>query len=323
MRKEQIKEKIKGAYYGWFFGPGATLRRPLGTNHRVIQKNPEWMKVSTFEEVPSDYKMYDQLTQTQIVHDILIKHGKISPELFRDRFLELNERDDILNNDQYGPSSQKAVKNLLSDVNPRETGKGGVTTGAAMRCMPVGVYFRDDLGKLIQNTRESCIISHNSDIAMNSALAITTMIAALVNGTKPTDALKRSLQIVDESYDACGEPTLFARIDQRIKDAVNWVEGLDFDIATRIIAERVGYSWYAIEGIPAGFALYFATKNAKEAALMAFKAGSNHTAPEIACAFHGAEKGSDIFPIEIIRKIEKTNNFNIDQMVQDMWESTL
>ena len=288
-----------------------------------MKRNPEWVKVSSFKEVPSDYKMYDQLTQTQIVHDILIKHGEISPELFRDRFLELNKRDDILNNNQYGPSSQKAVKNLLSGANPRETGKDGVTTGAAMRCMPIGVYFRNDLNKLIHNTCESCIISHNSDVAVNSALAVTTMIAGLLNDMKAKDAFEHSLQVVAENYDKCGETTSFARIDERIKDAVAWIKELDFESATQTIAERVGYSWYAIEGIPAGFALYFATKNAQEAALMAFKTGSNHTAPEIACALHGAEKGPDIFPEEIIRKIERVNNFSIDKMVEEMIESTV
>ncbi len=318
-----IKKKLKAHIYGWFFGPGSTLRRPLGTNYRVIKQKPEWAKVSSFGEVPSDYKMYDQLTQTQIVHDILIKHGKISPEFFRDRFLELNERDDILNNNQYRPSSQKAVKSLLSGANPRETGKDGITTGAAMRCMPIGIYFRNDLNKLIHNTCESCIISHNSDVAVNSALAVTTMIAGLLNDMKVKDAFERSLQVIAENYDKCGETTSFARIDERIKDAVAWIRGLDFESAAQTIAERVGCSWYAIEGIPAGFALYFATKNAEEAALMAFKTGSNHTAPEIACALHGAEKGPDIFPEEIIRKIKKVNNFSIDKMVEEMIESTI
>jgi ADP-ribosylglycohydrolase len=318
-----IKEKIKGTYYGWFFGPGGTLRRPLGTNYRIMKQNPEWVKVSSFEEVPSDYKMYDQLTQTQIVHDILIKHGEISPELFRDRFLELNKSDDILHNDQYGPSSQKAVKSLLNGANPRETGKDGVTTGAAMRCMPIGIYFRNDLNKLIHNTCESCIISHNSDVAVNSALAVNIMIAELLNDVRPEIALDHTLKILAENYDKRGESTSFARIDQRIEDAVAWIRGLDFESATQTIAERIGYSWYAIEGIPAGFALYFATKDAKEAALMAFKTGSNHTAPEIACALHGAEKGSDIFPMEIIRKIEEVNNFSIDKMVEEMLKATV
>ena len=181
-------------------------------------------------------------------------------------------------------------KNLLSGASPHETGKDGVTTGAAMRCMPVGVYFRNDLNKLIHNTGESCIISHNSDVAINSAIAVTTMIAGLLNNLESKDSLEQTLQVLAENYNKRGESTSFARIDQRIKDAVAWIQGLDFESATQTIAERVGYSWYAIEGIPAGFALYFATKDAKEAALMAFKAGSNHTAPEIACALHGGTK---------------------------------
>lgn len=318
-----IKNRIKGTYYGWFFGPGAILRKGLDANYLNIKKHPEWSKVKKFEDIPSDHKMYDQLTQTKIVHDILIKHGKISPELFKDRLLELNEKDDILNNDQYGPSTQKAVKKLLEGANPRETGKSGVTTGGAMRCMPVGVFFRDDKESLIENTYESCIISHNTDVAVSSALAVNLMISYLLNGKNKNEALTYTLKILDENYGRYGEPTAFAYISPRIKDAVDFVKNKNFSEITKIIAERIGFSWFAIEQIPAAFAIYFSTKDAKEAELMSFKLGYGHTAPQIACAFHGAEKGYEIFPIEIIRKIEQVNNIKIDQMIKEIIDKTM
>ncbi len=318
-----IKDRIKGTYYGWFFGPGAILRKGLNANYFNISKHPEWSKIQKFEDIPSDYKMYDQLTQTKIVHDVLIKYGKISPELFKDRLLELNKKDDILNNDQYGPSTQKAVKKLLEGANPRETGKKGVTTGGAMRCMPIGVFFRDDEKKLIKNTCESCIISHNTDVAISSALAVNLMIASLLNGRNKNEALIHTLKILNKNYSKYGEPTAFAYMPTRIKDAVDLVKSKNFNEATKIIAERIGFSWFAIEQIPAAFAIYFSTKDAKEAELMAFRLGYGHTAPQIASAFHGAEKGYGIFPLEIIRKIEQVNNIKIGQMINEIIDKSM
>lgn len=316
--KMDIKDKIKGAYYGWFFGPGAILRKDLAWNYWKIKKDKKFSKTKKFEEIPTDHKMYDQLTQTLIVHEIITKHRKISPELFRDKLLELNKKDDVLNNDQYGPSTQKAIKAILAGKNVRETGKEGLTTGAAMRCLPIGLFFRNDLNKLIKNTYESCIISHNTDVAVSSALSVNIMIYYLLKGENQKKALELTLKKLNEEYGKYGNPTAFAKISERISYAVRSVKGKKFDEATKIIAEKIGFSWYAIEQIPAAFAVYFSTKNAKEAELMCFKLGYGHTAPQIACAFHGAEKGYKIFPIEIIRKIEAENNFDIDKLVTEI-----
>ena len=313
-----IKDRIKGCYLGWFFGLGAILRKNLDWNYKRIQENPEFARVKTFEKIPSDYKMYDQLTQTLIVHNIIIENGKISPELFKGKFLELNKKDDILNNNQYGPSSKKAIKLILEGKNVRETGKDGVTTGGAMRCMPIGVYFYDNEEKLIKNTYESCIISHNTNVAVDSALAINLMISHLLKGDSKKDALNKTLETLKKNRGKYGAPTSFALIHERIHDAVNWIKNKSFEESTKIIAEKIGSSWYAIEAIPAGFAIYFATKNAKEAALMAFKVGHTSTAPEIACAFHGTEKGPEQFPLEIIKKIEKTNDININKLAEEI-----
>jgi len=315
-----MKEKIRAVYYGWFFGPGAILRKDLDANYLNIQKNPEFTKVKKFEDIPSDNKMYDQMTQTIIVHDILMKHGKISPELFADRLLELNDKHNILENDQYGPSTQKAVRNLLDGKSPQETGKGGLTTGAAMRCMPIGVFFYNEIAKLIESTFQSSIISHNTDVAVSSALAVNLMISSLLNGKSKEKSLKDTLEVLKKNYGRYGEPTAFAYMHERIKDAVHMVKGKNFEEATKLIAERIGFSWYAIEQIPAGIATYFATKNAKEAELMSFRLGYGHTGPQIACALHGAEKGPDIFPQEIIQKIERANNIDIDKLANEMIE---
>jgi len=318
MGKMKQEERIRGAYYGWFFGLGATPRQGIERNYLTIKNNPELAQVNEFEEMPTSYELFDQLTQTKIVHDIIVSEEEITPELFKDKLLELNEQDDILNNYEYGPSTKEAVRKLLDGQDPRETGKKGVTTGGAMRCLPIGVYFYQDQQKLIGNTYQSCIISHNTDVAVSSAIAVNLMISNLLKGKQPGDALIKTLDKLEETYGDYGEPTAFAHMPLRIKDAVNWVKDKDFEQATATIAKKIGFSWYAIEGIPAAFALYFATDSVKEAALMSFKAGYNQTAPEIACSFYGAERGSSIFPQEITDKIQAENDLDIEAMIEEL-----
>lgn len=316
--KMKQEEKIRGAYYGWFFGLGATLRKGIDCNYLTINNNPDFAQVDNFEQLPTTYELFDQLTQTQIVHEIIVSEGKITPELFKDKLLELNEKEDILNNYEYGPSTKKAVRKLLDGEDPQETGKKGVTTGGAMRCLPIGVYFYQDQQKLIENTYQSCIVSHNTDVAVSSALAVNLMLSHLLQDKKPGDALIETLDKLEETYGDYGEPTAFAHMYTRIRDAVSWVKDKDFEQATETIAKKIGFSWYAIEGIPAAFALYFASDTPQEAALMAFKAGYNQTSPQIACAFYGAERGPSIFPQKTMDKIEAENDFDIDHLVEQI-----
>lgn len=318
METADLKDKIKGVYYGWFFGPGAILRKTLSENYWAIQKNPKYQKVNTFKDIPSDYKMYDQLTQSLIVHSLLIEEGEVSPESLAKKLLELNEKHDILNNEQYGPSTRRTVEVLLQGSNPRESGKTGVTTGNTMRSMPIGVYFYNNQEKIINETYQSSIISHNTDIAIESAIAVNIMIANLLKGYNRNKALSGTLELLQKIHGKYGEPTAFACVYERIQYAVNLVENKSFEEATELIASKIGFSWFSIEAIPAGFGIYFATKNAEEAELMAFKLGYNHTAPQIACAFHGAEKGTNIFPTEILEKIERVNHIDLDRMTNEM-----
>lgn len=314
------EDRIRSAYTGWFFGPGAILRKELTDTYWNIQQHPAWGRITCFADIPSDHKMYDQLTQTLIVHRILINHGQVTPELFATELLRLNEEDQILTNDQYGPSTQSAVRKLLAGADPRTAGQDGLTTGAAMRGIPIALRFwkKDHEPELIHNTVEAALITHGSDIAIDSSLATNLMIARLVAGLTPRRALYETLETLQSLRGHFGKPTAMARIDSRINVALELTAHKNPGHTTRIIAESIGTSWYANEAIPAAFAVYFATKDAQEAALMSFHLGYNHTIPEIACAFHGAEKGPSQFPTDILQRIEETNGFSITQLSDEI-----
>ena len=107
-------------------------------------------------------------------------------------------------------------------------------------------------------------------------------------------------------------------MSERVKYALELVKGISFEEAKKLIPTKIGTSWFMIEAFPAALAVYSVTKDAKEAALLSFHIGYNHTIPEIACALHGAEKGPSIFPDEVVKKIESVNKIDINKLADEM-----
>ena len=93
------------------------------------------------------------------------------------------------------------------------------------------------------------------------------------------------------------------------------LKGKSIEDAEKIIPEKIGVSWFARETIPGAFANYIVSNSPEDSSLLAMRCGGdNQTVPEIACAFLGAEKGSNIFSEEVLKNIEKINKIKIDKM---------
>ena len=311
-----IKDRIKGAFIGLYFGSGINPRiSPMVTPEQAKKLFGD----KSFEEIKRDYKLYDQHTMTKMVYDILMKYGKISPEIFKDYLLELHEKYDVFKGDVYGPSTQKAVTKILNGEDIYEMGKTGITCGSAMRALPIAMYFYDDLDKLIENTVGSCIISHNTDIAIETAIACNVTLSSLINGESKSEAIDKGINAAKKYHEKFGKKTSEPKAYEKIENAVNLVKGKSIDEAAEIIRSKVGVSWFARETIPGAYANYTVVDNPQDSSLLAMMCGGdNQTVPEIVCAFLGAEKGSEIFPEDTIKKIEEVNGIKIYGMADKL-----
>lgn len=321
-KREEIKNRIKGAFVGLYFGSGVNPRfSPMlePAEARVKFGNKKFGEYYYHKIYGSRYKLYDQHTQTKIVYDLLIKHGEITPEIFRDYLIELHKKYDVFRGDVYGPSTQRAVTAILAGEDIYKMGRKGITCGSAMRALPIGIYFYNDQKKLIKNTVNSCIISHNTDIAIEVALAANTTIASLINGKNKFDAINDGIKTAKKYHGKFGEKTSEPKAYERIQNAINLVKGKSIKEAAVIIGNKIGVSWYARETIPGAFANYSVVDTPEDSSLLSMRCGGdNQTVPEIACAFLGAEKGAKIFSEEIIRKIEKANKVKIYEMAEQL-----
>ena len=116
-----------------------------------------------------------------------------------------------------------------------------------------------------------------------------------------------------------GEKTEEPKIYEKIQNAIKLVRGKNINEASLIIPDKIGVSWFARDTIPNAFSNYSVVDNPKDSVLLSARCGGDDcTVPEIACAFLGAEKGPGIFAEDIIRKIERANNININKIISGL-----
>jgi len=310
MKKTKIKieDRISGAFTGLYFGSGVNPRfSPMLT--------PEKARELFSKRKFGDYFSFPFYGQTKIVYDMLMKFGKITPELSRDYLMELHKKYDVFKGDVYGPSTQKAITKILAGEDVYEMGKTGITCGSAMKCLPIAMFFHNNMEALVENTVNTCIISHNTDVTIDAAIACNITLASLINGVEKFEAIKKGIDAVKKYHGKFGEKTSEPRIDERIETALKLLKGKSIEDAEKIIPEKIGVSWFARETIPGAFANYIVSNSPEDSSLLAMRCGGdNQTVPEIACAFLGAEKGSNIFSEEVLKNIEKINKIKIDKM---------
>ncbi len=315
-----VKDRIRGAFIGLYFGSGVNPRfSPMLTPEQARKKfgKRKFGDYYAFETYGSKYKLYDQHTQTKTIFDMLMKYGKITPELTRDYLMALHKKYGVFKGDVYGPSTQKAITKIMAGENIYEIGKTGITCGSAMKCLPIAMFFHDDLNAMIENTVNACIISHNTDVAIDAAIASNVTLMNLVNGVEKFEAIERGIAAARNNHGKFGAKTAEPRIDKRISTALRLLKGKSLDDAMIIIPNEIGVSWFARETVPGAFANYIVSNSPEESSLLSMRCGGdNQTVPEIACTFHGAEKGPRIFPKDVLKSIEKVNKVKIYGMAE-------
>ncbi|MCS3901102.1 ADP-ribosylglycohydrolase family protein [Methanococcus voltae] len=79
-----------------------------------------------------------------------------------------------------GPTSSKALENLSKGI---KKGMPSETCGSAMRTAPLGLFYYDDLSKLVEKSISITKLTHNSPNAVAGALSISYMVSkCLIHG---------------------------------------------------------------------------------------------------------------------------------------------
>ena len=94
-----------------------------------------------------------------------------------------------------GNTSLAACSNLLRGENPLQSGSICATTcGSVMRVAPIGVFYHRDINKTNHYAQLSSIPTHNSQLAREGAAFIAEVVAYLMNGKDPHNAVTNALK---------------------------------------------------------------------------------------------------------------------------------
>lgn len=131
---------------------------------------------------PATWRYTDDTQMALSVYAVLRRSGKIDPDELAASFVQ---HFDISRG--YGPYTELLLENLVQGGDWRilapaqNEGQGSFGNGAAMRVAPVGAYFAGDMEAVIENARQSALVTHTHPEAVAGAIAIAVANAEAVS----------------------------------------------------------------------------------------------------------------------------------------------
>lgn len=219
----------------------------------------------------------DDTEQMIVLAESILETVYFSPENFAEKlkkwFVETSSR-------RIGPSSTRAISNLMRGVHWSRAGVFSDTCGAAMRVAPVGLVYHFSLNLVEKYAEISARVTHTGSAAIGGAVAVAIAISCNVLDFSDEEMLDEVLKRV-EAYD-----NLLA---EKIKFAY---EISDRDVSYAV--EKLGNSISALDVVPMAFYSYFSGKDFEESLIKAVNAGGDADSIAAVC---GAIKGAKDFSI--------------------------
>jgi ADP-ribosylglycohydrolase len=209
-----------------------------------------------------------------------------------------------------GPSTRRAVQQILAGVPPERSGARGDTNGAAMRVSVVGLLYPGDPGRATHAAAIQATPTHHTDVAISGAAAVAAAVAsALVPDATLDVVIAHAMRAADDGR-ALGPTWMGASVSRRIALAV--------DIARHPVAPReriqmlydlVGSTLATSESVPAAFGvLAMADGDPVQTAIYAAALGGDaDTVGAMACAIAGALRGASAIPQQHRDRLDAAN----------------
>ncbi|MET1124297.1 MAG: ADP-ribosylglycohydrolase family protein [Archaeoglobaceae archaeon] len=253
MTREQVKK-----IYGWI---DDLLPSPLGD-----LKAGEWT---------------DDTEQALVLAESIIETVYFDPENFAEKlknwFLRTSCR-------RIGPTSYRAILNLLNGVHWSRSGVDSDTCGAAMRVAPIGLAYSFSLDLVERYAELSAIVTHRNSAAIAGAVAVALAVACNVRGEDFGEVVER-----------------VSRYDELMAEKIDEALRLECDLDEAV--EKLGNTISSLDVVPMAFYCFSASEDLRKTILLAANAGGD--ADSIA-AIAGALKGSASFevPEEWLKKLK-------------------
>lgn len=198
-----------------------------------------------------------------------------------------------------GPSTRRAVTQLLAGADPQETGVWGETNGAAMRIAPVGIRCAGDPAAAVAAAVRACTPTHYTSTAISGAAAVA---AAIAEGMHPGATLETVIAAGQDGAAAGrrhGHQLITPSVARRIRAAVEiaaWPISLERKLEE--LFDIIGAGLACTEAVPCAFGCLALGGGDPERTITyaANLGGDADTVAAIAGGMAGALAGLDAIP---------------------------
>jgi ADP-ribosylglycohydrolase len=327
--------RATGALYGLAIGdalgmPTQSLPRAL-----IVERYGE--VIDEFRPAPPDQPLAAGMVAGTITDDteqavllgrlVVASGGKVDGRELARKLIEWEEgmraRGSL---DLLGPSTKRAIDELLQGKDIDETGRFGTTNGAAMRITPVGIATPStDLDLLLERVVAASSATHNTGLALSAAAAVAAAVSAGIDGATVPEATGLAIVAATRASKS-GHWVAGADVATRIEWATSLIDTAPGTTPPRpgavsaLLYDLVGTSLASQESVPAAFAVLAAYPDDPWLAvrLAASTGGDTDTIAAIAGAIAGACHGADAFPADARTTVAEVNNLDLDELADQL-----
>ncbi|MEM0097618.1 MAG: ADP-ribosylglycohydrolase family protein [Conexivisphaerales archaeon] len=329
LNKELLYEKALGTLYGTAIGDA--LGMPTTFLDRVTIKK-RYGFVDGFMSPPPDNAVHSLLKAGTYTDDTaltfalaraIIREGKVSPEAVADELLKWAKANGALEETIIGPSTRRAIENMLSGVPVERAGISGTTNGCAMKISPVGIFdCCKSYEEMLDDVIKACMPTHYTGIAISGGMAVATAVKlSIINKNSPSEIVSESLKMARVAGKAPDSKSIYDRIHEAMGIGGN--DDQDYlDNLYAFLKEPRGA--LTEDAVPAALSIFVRSSgNFMRALLLACNlGGDSDTIGAIVGAISGSYCGIHGIPDEWIRTIDQNSKIDIRKLGSDLTNAT-
>jgi len=264
----------------------------------------------------------DDTELTLLVVDMILRDASPSAEGMARRLIRWAGERRVLETEVIGPSTRRALQELLRGGDPRETGRWGTTNGAAMKIAPIGLLHPGEPEEVVEDVVEVCLPTHGTSVAISAASAIAGAVAEALNPHSDPDSIVEAAIRCAELGGKHGRRVPKPPVAERIRLALSLTEGLEPPRAARVLYREIGADMRCENSIPTAIALFHSAQGEPMKAILSAvnMGGDTDTIASMAGAIAGAYRGIEALPEEAVRLVEEVNDIRLGELASALVE---
>lgn len=228
----------------------------------------------------------------------------------------------ILDESRIGPSTHKAIQQLIDGVDPYETGKAGVTAGAAVKIVPVGlVYAGASIEEIVEQVVKVCTPSHGTSVAIAGAAAVACGVARAASEPESVMVVLEAAIAGAELGAEYGVQVETVSVADNLRAVVALVQaGGDSSQLLQQLCEQIGCTEAAAEAVAVGFGCFLLAQGDADAGLGLINQlpASEDAIGAIAGALCGAYTGLAGIPGDWVERMRACPDLQLDEMSREL-----